>query len=269
MIASRSAPRQSVQGLRQSLQKHVWMTYAGLVLLAGLAYSVSVKADDNPYTMTYQAQNQGGLHSLKTTVEPEIFMGKKREDDNISMLENGYDLMGTSAFESEEVQPELAVAQARHILADTVLVYVKKAGKPTPAAKMEVIKEAARKGTALTEKDVAADPKKFIYYASYWAKLPPSILGVHVIKLVPKKALEQEETNEAKQAAEGVHIIAVIHGSAAEKAGVSRGDQLLRIQSEKINDAASLASVVRRLRGQAITMHIKRGDEILSLPAQL
>ncbi len=269
MSASRLPLSQQAQAVRQRLHIRVLQLLACLVLITGLCHTLTAKADDNPYTMSYQAQNQGGLHSINTQVEPEIFMGKQREDDNISMLENGYDLMGFSGFESEEIAPELAVAQARKILADRVLVYVKKAGRPTPAATLEVIKEAARKGTALTEKDVAADPKKFIYYASYWAKLPPSILGVHVIKLIPKSDLAQDEKKDAKLESQGVRILAVIHGSAAEKAGVLRGDQLLKIQSENINDAANLSSVVRKLRGQTVTLLIKRGDQTLTIPTQL
>ncbi|MDP8566879.1 PDZ domain-containing protein [Methylophilus aquaticus] len=237
-------------------------------MIATCLTSAILHAEDNPYTTNYQSQNQGNLRSMQSEPIPQLFSGKNRDDDNISMLENGFDLMGFSNFESEEVSPDLALAHGKVIQSDAILVYVKKAPNASPSARMEVIKEAAKKGKALTEKDVAA-PGKFRYYASYWAKLPAPVLGVHVIKLVPRNALDEDEKTEAKTDAEGVRLIAVIHDSAAEKAGLQRGDQLLTINREKVEDAAGLSSLVRRYRGNAVSLQIKRRGEPMQLDVQL
>lgn len=242
---------------------------SGCVLTAICLSSSLLHAEDNPYTASYQSQNQGNLRSMQTDITPQLFSGKNREDDNISMLENGYDLMGFSNFESEEVSPDLALAHGKIIQSDAILVYVKKAPNASPSARMEVIKEAAKKGKALTEKDVAAAPGKFRYYASYWAKLPAPVLGIHVIKLVPRNALDADEKTEAQTDAEGVRLIAVIHNSAAEKAGLQRGDQLLSINREKVDDAAGLSSLVRRFRGNPVSLEIKRSGQPMQLNAQL
>lgn len=239
-----------------------------LAITVCLLTSTVSQAEDNPYASHYQAQNQGNLHSMQAQIEPQLMSGQQRDSDNIRMLEDGYDLMGFSQFEAGDISPDLAVAHGRAILADRILVYVKKGGKASPGARMEVIKEAVKKGQSLTEKDMAEIPVNYRYYASFWAKLPPPVLGIHVIKLVPKTDRQAADL-ETLQAAEGVRIIAVIHQSAAEKAGLIRGDQLLTIQKEKVVDAAGLSSLVRRWRGQAVDVEIVRNGETLHLPVQL
>lgn len=241
------------------------------LLLIGtfLTFAQVAIADDNPYASNYQAQNQGNLRSLQATPEPELLSGNRRDDDNIKMLENGYDLMGFSNFEAGDIPPEQAISHGRTIQADKILVYVKKAGNTSPASKMEVIKEAIKKGQSLTEKDMAADPGKYRYYATFWAKLPPPVLGVHVIKLVAKPSPQNDEKPEMATSSEGVRVIAVIHGSAAEKSGLLRGDQLLSINKESVNDAATLSSLVRRFKGNTVTLKVQRQAEPLSLQVTL
>lgn len=240
-----------------------------LVITTLLVFSKPVLADDNPYAVNYQAQNQGNLHSLQSNPEPQLLSGTRRDADNINMLENGYDLMGLSEFEAGDVAPEQAISHGRNIQADKILVYVKKSGNATPASKMEVIKEAVKKGQSLTEKDMAIEPGKYRYYATYWAKLPPPVLGVHVIKLVARKSSQQDEQAQVTDVNEGVRVIAVIHGSAAEQGGLMRGDQLLSLNQEKVNDAATLSSLVRRFKGNTVTLKIQRQSEPLSLKVTL
>jgi hypothetical protein len=239
------------------------------VIMALFMTSPAAFADDNLYAKNYQAQNQGNLHSLQARPEPELLSGNRRDDDNITMLESGYDLMGFSNFESGEVAPEQALEHGRAIQADKILVYVKKAGNTSPSSKMEVIKEAIKKGQSLTEKDVAAQPGKYRYYATFWAKLPPPVLGVHVIKLVSRPSSQGGDEPEAATPSEGVRVIAVIHGSAAEKGGLLRGDQLLSINQEKVNDAATLSGLVKRFKGNTVTLNIERKTEPISLQVTL
>ncbi len=241
----------------------MWLSMC--LALACMLTSQRVSAEENPYVTHYQAQNQGNLHSLQANPEPQLLSGVRRDDDNIRMLEDGYDLMGFSSFEAGEVPPELALEHGRSLQADSILVYVKKAGNTSPASKMEMIKEAVKKGQSLTEKDMAASPGKYRYYASFWAKLPPPLLGIHVIKLVQKQSGGESE----RLPTPGVRVIAVIHGSSAEKAGLQRGDQLLSINQEKVEDAATLSTLVRKYRGKAVKLEMERQSEPLSLEAQL
>jgi hypothetical protein len=258
----------SLQSNQRPKKSFLWLTL--LFVAATLFTSPAIRAEDNPYASNYQAQNQGNLHSMLANPEPQIFSGNRRNEDNINMLENGYDLMGVSSFEAEVVPAELAISHGRSILADSILVYVKKAGNTTPASKMEMIKEASRKGKALTEKDMAVDPTKYRYYATYWAKLPPPVLGVHVIKLVSRSSGAESGDKEVRpKSNDGVRVIAVIHGSAAEKAGLLRGDQLLSINQEKVQDAAELSNLVRKYRGKSVQLQLERQNEPVKLEAQL
>lgn len=64
-------------------------------------------------------------------------------------------------------------------------------------------------------------------------------------------------------------MIAVIHGSVAEKAGLLRGDQLLSINQEKVQDAAELSNLVRKYRGKLVQLQLERQNEPVQLEAQL
>ncbi|MGP1715885.1 MAG: PDZ domain-containing protein [Methylophilus sp.] len=252
---------------KTSASSHVFFRALLLVMMTLFIASQAAFADENLYAKNYQAQNQGDLHSLQANPEPELFSGNRRDDDNITMLENGYDLMGFSGFEAGEVPPEQARSHGRAIQADKILVYVKKAGNASPSSKMELIKEAIKKGQSLTEKDVAAEPGKYRYYATFWAKLPPPVLGIHVIKLVSRPS--SQGADEPASPSEGVRVIAVIHGSAAEQGGLLRGDQLLSINQEKVNDAATLSVLVRKFKGNTVTLKVQRKTEPLSLQVTL
>ncbi len=244
-----------------------WFSVAALSLL--LAASPSIRAEDNPYSTSYQVQNQGNLHSLQNNPEPTLLSGTRREEDKIKMLEDGYDLMGFSSFEAGEIDATQALDHGRNIQADRILVYMKKAGGASPSSRMEVIKEAVKKGQTLTEKDVAAAPANYRYYATYWAKLPRPLLGIHVIKLVPQKSDPADDKQSMPAASQGVRVIAVIHDSAAEKGGVQRGDQLLSINREKVEDVAKLSSLVRKYSGKSIKLQLEREGEPLTLDVQL
>lgn len=222
--------------------------------------SLVVWAGDNPYATHYQAQAKGGLVSMQPEPATELLSGTRKQEDNVSMLEQGYDLMGISSFETGEVPPEQALAYGKEIKADKVLVYVGKARKGSPLGQMEFIREARKAGKELTEQDLQALPQ-YRYYASYWAKLPAPLLGVHVIKLGPKDA--------DIVPAEGVNVIAVIQGSPAAQAGLQRGDILLSLAGRPVNRPEELSALVAELQAQAVELQVTRGGEARTLQAHI
>jgi hypothetical protein len=225
----------------------------GLVLLGALSFNVL--AAENLYEKNYQAQNTGNLTSMQENPDTKIYAGNHKDEDNISMLENGYDMMGTSDFEAGNVAPELALQHAKVIKADTVLVYSKYGSTKTAASKIQLIKEAAKKnGGEVEAKDIAADATQYQYYASYWAKLPTPLLGVHIIKLVPKKTDNSEQESESK----GLKVLAVIKDSPAAKAGLIRGDVLTKIANIELNKPEELSALVRKFQGQNIAIEYER-----------
>lgn len=222
--------------------------------------SLVARAGDNLYALHYQVQAKDGLASMQPEPETELLSGTRKQEDNISMLEQGYDLMGLSSFEAGDVPPEQALTHGKEIKADKVLVYVAKSRNSTPIGQMEFIREARKAGKELTEQDLQELPQ-YRYYASYWARLPAPLLGVHVIKLVP---------NDADTAlADGVNVVAVIQGSPADQAGLKRGDVLLSLGDKPVNKPEELLALVAELQGQAVELQVTRGGEAKTLQANI
>ena len=225
-----------------------------LVLL--LAFSTSASAADNLYAQNYKAQNTSNLVSLQANPDTKMYVSNHKDDDNISMLESGYDMMGTSGFEAGEVPADLALQHGKAIKADTVLVYSKYGSAKTAASKIAVIKESAKKNGGIVDpKDMVDEPTQYKYFASYWAKLPPPLLGVHIIKLVPKNI---EDEDKAAAANNGLKILAVIKDSPADKAGLMRGDVLYKIGTTVLNKPEELSPAVRQLQGKTVAIEYAR-----------
>lgn len=238
---------------RQTFLKHWAMLMAFTIFT--LLISTLVSAEENLYAKHYKAQNASGLTSSQANPDTKMYVSNHKEDDNISMLENGYDMMGSSGFEGGDVSAELALAHGKTIKADVVLVYSKYGAAKSASSKMEMIREAAKTGRELTEKDMADEPTVYKYYASYWAKLPTPTLGVHVIKLVPKSSDPNADT-----AIPGLQLLAVIKDSPAAKAGLVRGDRLLKVNNTALEKPEDLTSAVRQLKGQTVDIHYLRAD---------
>ena len=175
----------------QSNAEFVKKVSKGLILISFLAigsvfFAANIHAADNVnlYAKNYKAQNQNNLKSLSANPDTKMFVSNHKDEDNIAMMEDGFDMMGTSGFEAGNVSADLALAYGKSIKADTVLVYSKYGSAKTPDSKIQLIKEAMKTKREVTAKDLEPEEEKYNYYASYWAKLPTPLMGVHVIKLV-------------------------------------------------------------------------------------
>lgn len=226
----------------------------GTLFMAGKIF-----AAENLYEKNYKAQNTANLVSLQAKPDTKMYVSNHKDEDNIGMLENGFDMMGTSGFSAADVPADMALQHAKTIKADTVLVYSKYGAALTAASKMSVIKEAAKKtGGVVEDKDLKEDPTQYDYYASYWAKLPTPLLGVHIIKLIRPS---DDDENAKKEEVKGLKILAVIKDSPAEKAGLKRGDSLLKIANVELNKPEELSGVVRKHQGQNVVIEYERGGD--------
>ena len=232
----------------------------GSLLLATKLFA----ADANLYEKNYKAQNTGNLSSLQASPDTKMYVSNHKDEDNISMLESGYDMMGSSGFEGSGVLPELALQHAKAIKADTVLIYKKYGSAKNSASKLELIREAAKKGGEIDDKDLKEEPIQYNYYASYWAKLPAPLLGVHIIKLASRDA-DTEQVVEKK----GLRVLAVVKDSPAAKAGLLRGDVLLKISDVELNKPEELSSVVKKFQGQDVVIEYARNDAKVATKAQI
>ena len=262
-----------VLGASQALNHKVnivkWMLVS-LLTIGTLFMASKLFAAENLYEKNYKAQNTGNLVSLQASPDSKMYVSNHKDEDNISMLENGYDMMGTSGFGSGKVAPELALQHAKAIHADTVLVYTKYGSAKTAASKIAVIKEAAKKGVGvINDKDLVEDETQYDYFASYWAKLPAPLLGVHIIKLVKNVPSDDEEAGAKKVESKGLTILAVIKDSPAAQAGLLRGDVLLKISDVELNKPEELSPLVRKFQGQNVAIEYERGGNKNIAKAQI
>lgn len=223
----------------------------GFILFASQLYA----AEENPYAKNYKEQNTNQLKSLEASPDTKIFVSNHKEDDNISMLENGYDMIGSSGFSATEASSDLALAHGKAVKADTVLVYRKYESAKTASSKLQLIKEAAKKGGEIDPNDLEEEPTVYNYYASYWAKLPMPLLGVHIIKLKKKTDDEMQDTTKDEP---GLKIIAVIKESPAAKANIVKGDTLLKVGDVELVAADDLFAAVTRYAGQTVPVGLQR-----------
>lgn len=253
--------------LNKRMRNAKWML-ASLLTIGTLFMATQLLAAENLYEKNYKAQNTGNLASLQANPDTKLFVSNRKEDDNISMLENGYDMMGTTGFDAGEVSPDLALQHAKAIKADTVLVYSKYGSAMTAGSKMDTYKDAAKKnGGVLDEKDLVEENVQYKYYASYWAKLPSPLLGVHIIKLV--RPADDEDANAKKDEVPGLNVLAVIKGSPAEAAGLKRGDMLLKINEAELNKADELSGLVRKLQGQKVAITYQHEGQVKTTQATI
>ena len=241
-----------------------FMLVSLLAMGALLLATKSFAADTNLYEKNYKAQNTGNLSSLEANPDTKIYVSNHKDEDNITMLESGYDMMGSSGFEGSGVLPELALQHAKAIKADTVLIYKKYGSAKNSASKLQLIREAAKKGGEIDDKDLKEEPIQYNYYASYWAKLPAPLLGVHIIKLASRDD-ETEQVVEKK----GLKVLAVIKDSPAAKAGLLRGDVLLKISDAELNKPEELSPLVRKFQGQNVAIEYERSGNKNTTKAQI
>lgn len=224
------------------------------VILVTLCTQIA-HAAENLYEKNYKEQNSGQLKSTQANPDTKMYVSNHFDDDNISMLESGYDMMGSSGFEAGSIAPDLALAHAKTIKADVVLVYSKYAAKKSPLSKLQTIKEAAKTTGEIDPELLEGDEEQYKYYASYWAKLPMPLLGLHVIKLKhrEKEGGELVEDN-------GLKVLAVIKGSSASKAGLKRGDVLLKMGGVVLQTPSQLSQLVGQYKGKDVKIAYSRND---------
>ena len=246
------------------LIKWMFTSFIGLSLTLFVLINLAHADEVNPYAKNYKEQNTGNLKSQDPNPDTKIFVSNHKEEDNISMLENGYDMIGTSGFSATEVSPDLALQHAKAIKADTVLVYRKYESAATASSKLQFIKDAAKKGSEIDPNDLEEGPTQYQYFASYWAKLPMPLLGVHVIKL---KQMASDDESAVPKEEPGLKIIAVIKESPAAKANIVKGDTLLKIGDVALAKVDDLFAAVKRYAGQTVPVQLQRNgtDVVVSV----
>lgn len=221
-----------------------------MVVLVPPAFAV-----ENLFEKNYKAQSSSNLQSLQIEPDTKMYVSNHYDKDNISMLENGYDMMGSTGFEAGDIPADLALHHARSIRADTVLVYTKYVSKKSGISKIAAIKEAAKTTGEIEAAVLEDEEEQYKYYASYWAKLPMPLFGLHIIKL-------KYRNDDGELVAEGgLKVLAVIKGSPAEKANLLRGDILLKVGDVDLQKPEALSIAAKKYQGQTVNVTYTRDGQ--------
>ncbi|NOT15499.1 MAG: PDZ domain-containing protein [Methylotenera sp.] len=244
----------------------IWMSLLGLLAMLYVHQALAaenVTSQNNLYAEKYIAQNASQLKSLIHNSNTQLELGGIEDEDNTRMLENGYDLMGTSTFISTSTPDDLAKQHGNHIQADKVLVYHKNTALKTKITRLDGDKEGIEEAEK-NNHDAEQNPR-LIHYASYWAKLPMPLLGVHIIKLIPAENAGIPKADEVK----GLTVIAVIKASPAAKANIAKGDNLLKIGEQALNKPDDLFAAVKQYAGQTVPVEVQRGQDVVKMRVAL
>ena len=248
------------------------MPFKLIFIMLNLFSTLAIAEEANLFQVNYSTQSNNNLHSLQKKPDTKIYAGMNKEKDNIRMLEDGYDLMGISSFQGSFVEPNQALKHAQAIEADAVLVYDRKINEMTRSARLRQIHDEIKKESKgekntvieVSEADLKDKNSKFEFYATYWAKLPPPILGLHVIKLITKNS-DTKETQQEK----GLKVIAVIKDSPAFKAGIQKGDVVLAFNDVNTESPEEFSKSVFKQQGNKVKIKYARDDEEKVVAAEL
>jgi C-terminal processing protease CtpA/Prc len=243
-----------------------------IFIMLNLFSMLAIAEETNFFQANYVTQSNNSLHSLEKNPETKIYAGMNKEKDNIRMLEDGYDLMGASSFQGPFVEPNQALQHAQSIEADVVLVYDRKINEMTRSARLRQIHDEMKKESKteknrvieVSEADLKDKNSKFEFYATYWAKLPQPILGLHVIKLVTKNS----DTKETQQEI-GLKVIAVIKDSPASKIGIQKGDVILALNDVNTESPEDFSRSVFKQQGNKVKIKFARDEEERVVTAEL
>ena len=133
---------------------------------------------------------------------------------------------------------------------------------------------AAKAGFKVNDKIISIDGKKVKDWRDAniaFQSNPDSILNVEVernneVKNLELSTMASQDGVVAVGLAEPIpaKIGSVIPGSPAEKIGLQRGDQIIKINNEKIADWENMARVIRNNANKEISLEIQRDGELLN-----
>lgn len=217
-------------------------------------------ATDNPYRNSYVSRLP--IPTALRAATPRVQRGTDKDADYQRLLEQGYDLIGYSAFEAGDVDPQRLNEQAQALHADLALVYTRRLANVPASVRMDQAKTAAKAASKDAAKSTVklsgAQPAFYEYYAAYWIRLPAPLLGVHV-----------QRDGRLGRDVPGLDVIAVIQNSPAAAADIRKGDTLLRLGDVELRQPQAMLQAAQRYAGQRVEVVLDRGGEALTQTVQL
>lgn len=219
--------------------------------LLGLNLTAQAAETDNPYADNYKALAMRAKILPPEKPEPEIFKGSdNKEADYQRMLEKGFDLLGYSSFEAGDVPAEKLMEHAKAVNAHLVLVTSQRSGDVPASIKIEQLRKKARElNTDTVDLDMLDQSSvRYAYHASYWVKLAPPLIGLHV-----RPPTKDEQGS-------GLIVVAVINNSPANKASLQELDVIKSIGDVVLESPEALTKAAQRYAGQTVeVVYMRQG----------
>jgi len=233
----------------------------------------------NPYEKYYSDKTGGPEIARASGVKvfsepPRLLQGTDPNADFQAMVGEGYAMLGYSAFNGKEFPTDLALEQARKIGATRVIVYHKYTETEHGATAVSV----PTFGTAITRTPslgtisstavgsttavVPTSMRRYEQSASYWAPIPPGVLGVSARDLNPEERAKLQSNK-------GVRVIGVVKRSPAFQADILKDDIIKTVAGSEVDDLQGFRAQLKAHAGQRVVLTIIRGDQAISKSVQL
>jgi membrane-associated protease RseP (regulator of RpoE activity) len=264
--------------------KHFFVALLIAIPIAGCA--------TNPYRQFYVSRLNGQPVSavpylIPNDGEPQVISGRQPSDDELRMVEDGYELIGYANFVGPPQDLSLAKRRARELKAAAVLVYNTNPQTITetmPVPDFSFVSEVLSPKTETTRTTgtiqgtagsasysesstktlppAKSTPRTTTFtstrceqVATFWVKAKPARLGI-----LPRDLTADERA--ARGTNRGIAIAAVMKGSPAYAADLFRGDILMRIGEAILLTSEDLVPAVDRYAGRDVDLLIVRnGNE--------
>jgi len=229
----------------------------------------------------YYHDMSGGIDSpiasrrVLPTDEPKLFRASNPESDGLGMLEAGYLPVGFSSFYASNVEFKGAIKQARKVQAEIVLVYCQHKDSISgmiPLTTPESQSSATRFNISGSNEGYSGYAKtvtygshttylpfnvdRYDYFATYWAKIKPPILGVWVNDLSP-------EMRSQIKGNKGVYVVAVIRNSPAFEDDILAADIIKRVGSHDLAGRDDFFKAVEHYAGEKTTVELVRDGQAI------
>lgn len=220
-----------------------------------LALAASIPAAAGSYEDFFRASGESAEDGVRSKAPPQVYTSNDLDTDIRRFLEDGYFIIGVSAWVGAPEDSKKTVKFAKKIRASVALVryrYIDTVSGGTQVVMMPVI---GGYGGMIG----AAQPMSFARYeqtAYFFAKDKPEKirLGLWFENLTPTQV-------RAIGSSRGLSVMAVVRGSPGFDAGVIAGDIILTVAGQDISTPDRMDKVKADYAGQTVPVEIVRDGQ--------
>lgn len=256
-------------------------------LLLFLTVALLLQGCAAPFSEYYHDQT-GGADIMNnpsviiTQEEPKLFYGNNENEDSLKMLEDNYNSLGYSLFNSGDADEKGAIRQAKKLHAAVVLLYINytntvSGSMPLTLPNIQTSNTAmsgsisgsggyqSYSGNAYTTTYgttttyVPYNVRRSNYLATYWVKRSDPTFGTFLSELTDE---ERQKISSNK----GMRVVAVVKNSPAFFADIFRGDILRQIGEIEIYDQQRFIEALRMYKEKTVEVTVNQnGFNIIKL----